>query len=305
MASQYFTAAECMLAGLNMEDKEFINSNFYVKKVRKRGRSVFAKRAFKKGDYVMEYKGICKMYTEKEFLSTQMMYESNEELSYCLEFTFQNQKYYIDATREYDYGIARLINHARNPNIKLFRPVLVETDKLPRIAMYAATNISAGEELFWDYFSSLNPVKCLLDQTNSTVTSEMQWIFSKRTKSGGIICPSKKRIPHRSGLCTICYEFKKKLSNHLINVHSVKSVITRRKMIKDGRKHSKLASTFCKTPKKKSLWCPFCHRDYKQLSTHLSRIHSASADMKKAIIRKNREKEIKKRKTDFLQKTEK
>ena len=152
--SKYLTSIEVMLQGLRNENKEYLNQSFLIKKMPGRGRSVFTTRTFKKGNFVMEYKGTCKKYYDNEYTVLQDVYQSNSELSYCLEFTFQGQKYFIDATREFGFGVARLINHARNPNVKLFRPMQVEPGKLPRIAMFAATNIAEGEELFWDYFSS-------------------------------------------------------------------------------------------------------------------------------------------------------
>lgn len=90
----------------------------------------------------------------KEKLLRRDLYKSNGELSYCLEFGFQRKKYFIDATREYQYGFARVVNHSRNPNLKLFKPLKVETEKMPMIAL--ATDIHIGAELFYDYFSPVN-----------------------------------------------------------------------------------------------------------------------------------------------------
>lgn len=146
---------------------------------------------------MIEYKGTCKEYDEHEFRALHATYEKNGELSYCLEFSVEGKKYLIDATREFEFGIARLINHAKNPNLKLFRPLVVENGKNPRIAIYAATNISVGEELFWDYFSSLNPAKCLLSSNNAEL-DEIKWIYSRRLKTGKITYKlPKRRISER------------------------------------------------------------------------------------------------------------
>ena len=192
----------------------------------------------KPGDFVMEYKGTCKKYYNNEYTVLQDVYQSNSELSYCLEFIFQGQKYFIDATREFDFGVARLIKHARNQNVKLFRPMQVEPGKLPRIAMFAATNIAKGEELFWDYFSSYNPTKCLLN-TGDASAKGMKWIYSRRTKLGEIKYQIPKRKSYeRNGVCVICYKHPKKLSNHLINTYKVNSKEKRLQLIKEGRKLS-------------------------------------------------------------------
>ena len=306
--SEFLTATEKMLAGLRAEDNKYLTRNFFVKTVAHRGRSVFAKKAFKKDDFMMEYKGICKEYCENEYMSLQSLYKKNEELSYCLEFTFQKQKYYIDATREYKYGFARLINHARNPNLKVFKPLLVDSEQLPRVAMYAGTNIAENDELFWDYFSSMNPAKCLLDEQNKIRTPDMQWMFSRRKKSGGITCcRAINRIKsNRSGICMICCDFKKKLSNHLIKIHSIESSDERRKLIQNGRKAdiSQMSRPTSKNlSRRRSLRCPLCVRDYKQLSTHLARVHKFNDEKRRTIVSRSRQHvlsdEIKKRKAIF------
>lgn len=291
--SQYLTATEIMLKGLLTEDKEYLNKNFVVKNINKRGRSVFTKRTFKKGDYVMEYKGSCVKYSVNKFLNTQKVYETNEELSYCLEFYFNDVKYYIDATREFEYGFARLINHARNPNLKLFKPLQVHDRQTPRIAMFAACDISQGEELFWNYFDSLNPVKCLIGQPGREVPKEMQWIFCRRKKIGGVTyCNPRKMISDRSGLCMICYDYKSKLSNHLIQYHKIRSVDKRLDMITKGRKAvasgNLLKKKKVKSQTKRVLSCPMCHGFFKQLPTHLSRIHKIEGIKKRRIVQSSR-----------------
>lgn len=284
---------EIMLKGLQSENKEYLINSFFVKKVSGRGRSVFTKMFFKKGDYVIEYKGICKEYDKNEFLGLHDLYESNGELSYCLEFGFQGKKYFIDATREYEYGIARLINHARNPNLKLFKPLKVETEEMPRIALYAATDIHIGDELFWDYFSSVNPVKCMLDAAK-TQLEKIKWIYSRRTKSGKITCQIPNSRPsNRGGICVVCFKNIKKLSNHLINVHTIRDQKERLQMIKNGRTLKQNKSTF-DTPKssRRALNCHLCSRNYLQLSTHLKRVHKMSSKARTNFVEKSRKKAL-------------
>lgn len=55
-----------MIRGLKDENNEYLQQTFLVKQVSQRGRSVFSKKkTFKKGDYVIEYKGTCKEYDEQ------------------------------------------------------------------------------------------------------------------------------------------------------------------------------------------------------------------------------------------------
>lgn len=61
------TSTEVMLKGLKKENLEYLKTNFVVRKMKKRGRSVFATKAFKKGDYIMEYKGLCKNIQKTSF----------------------------------------------------------------------------------------------------------------------------------------------------------------------------------------------------------------------------------------------
>lgn len=273
-----------MIRGLKDENNEYLQQTFLVKQVSQRGRSVFSKTTFKKGDYVIEYKGTCKEYDEHEFRAFHATYEKNGELSYCLEFSVEGKKYLIDATREFEFGIARLINHAKNPNLKLFRPLVVENGKNPRIAIYAATNISVGEELFWDYFSSLNPAKCLLSSNNAEL-DEIKWIYSRRLKTGKITYKlPKRRISERSGVCVICYKYLKKLSNHLITTHGVSEKGQRQKMILEGRSlkiGDALDAIKPDVKRRRKLTCHICSRDYFQLSTHLARVHKLSPELRR------------------------
>lgn len=127
---------EKMLKGLRTENKEYLINSFFLLRKFQEEEDQFLQKIF------------------NEFQGRRDLHKSNGELSYCLEFGFQRKKYFIDATREYQYGFARVVNHLRNPNLKLFKPLKVETEKMPMIAL--ATDIHIGAELFWDYFSPVN-----------------------------------------------------------------------------------------------------------------------------------------------------
>ena len=48
--------------------------------------------------------------------------------------------------------LGRLVNHAVNPNVKVYRQLLdVGPDKQPMLAMFACKPIHKGDQLFWDY----------------------------------------------------------------------------------------------------------------------------------------------------------
>ena len=143
----------------------------------------------------------------------------------------------------------------------------VETGKLPRIAMFAANNIAKGEELFWDYFSSYNPTKCLLN-TGDTSAKGMKWIYSRRTKLREIKYQiPKRKSSERNGVCVICYKHPKKLSNHLINTHKINSNEKRLQLIKEGISIKEKRDTGTSQSKsfsknwRRSLTCKLCNRD--------------------------------------------
>lgn len=176
---------------------------------------------FKKGDYVIEYKGICKEYDEYEFCVFYVIYEKNGEFLYCFEFSVEGKKYFIDVIREFEFGIVWLINYVKNLNFKLFWFLVVENGKNFWIVIYVVINIFVGEELFWDYFLFLNLVKCLFS-FNNVELDEIKWIYLWWLKIGKIIFKFLKcRIFERSGVCVICYKYLKKFLNYLIIIYGV------------------------------------------------------------------------------------
>lgn len=281
------TSLEKMIHGLKQQSEPASLNDFKVKRVIGRGRSVFANKNFQKGDFVMEYKGTCTKFNSNEYQEKAKVYDSNGELSYCLEFWYEGKKYCIDATREYDNNISRLVNHVRNPNLKLFRPVTLEPNGNPRIAMFAAENISTGDELFWNYFSSFNPVKCMLDKNCSR--NIPRWIFSYRNKSGQVfIKPPKVSKYKRDGTCFVCLKYCKRLSNHLITVHKIKDKSQRLEMIRKGKTmksqtENKQIKKSVK-PRRPLMKCTVCFKDVRFLSTHLKRIHNKSDAERKCIM---------------------
>lgn len=245
------------------------------------------KKKFAKGDFVIEYKGLCTKFDSNSNLKDNIMYETNQELSYCLEFSFCGEKYCIDATRDYEQNISRYINHVRNPNLKLFRPLRINSNDNPRVAMFAAKDIAEGDELFWNYFSTFNPVKCLLN--SEKLTPGTRWIFSYLNKDGRMITklPKGKRAI-RSGVCCICMKYMNKISNHMIYVHKIKDTAERRKLILSGRQKANICPNSIAIKKEINFPCPLCKKEVKYMSTHLNRTHRLSKEDRAKIIMEER-----------------
>ena len=116
-----------------------------------RGRSAFAARNFKAGDFVCEYRGVVRRKDKEDWGDLR-----NASLGlgcYCLDATYENIQYVFDATASIN-DPGRYINHARrNFNLLKMPPVITgnpPNSKL-RIGFVAKTPIKYGEELFFDY----------------------------------------------------------------------------------------------------------------------------------------------------------
>lgn len=130
----------------------FSNKNVTIREVTGRDRSAFANRSFKSGDFVCEYRGVVRQRTsDKDWVD-----QRNASLGlgcYCLDVTFENEAYTIDATASIN-DPGRYINHAsRNYNLLLMPPVKIgkpPNAKL-RIGFVAKRDVRYGEELFFHY----------------------------------------------------------------------------------------------------------------------------------------------------------
>ena len=95
------------------------------------GKAVFTKRSYKKGEEIIEFTGDVIRY---------------DNLPECYDHYFQIDKhYYMGPSGTYD----DFINHSCNPNAGLF----FERD---RIILKAIKQIKEGEELFWDYSTTMD-----------------------------------------------------------------------------------------------------------------------------------------------------
>ncbi|KAF0991436.1 hypothetical protein HZS_162 [Henneguya salminicola] len=107
-----------------------------------KGRGVFTKTKFKKGDYIIEYIGALIDY--KTALTREKNYQKTNAGSYILNIQYAS----VDAT--IDVGkLGRLLNHSRL-NFNLISKI-IEIANVPRIVFFAARDISIGEELLYDY----------------------------------------------------------------------------------------------------------------------------------------------------------
>lgn len=111
-----------------------------------KGRSVFAGRQFKAGEFICKYEGELCSYSV--FRDRIPVYNNLGFGSYILEFKFKEKRWAIDATKE-DGTLGRLINHSRLLNN--IKPVVGVKDEIPYVYFVAIRTILKGEELLYDY----------------------------------------------------------------------------------------------------------------------------------------------------------
>ncbi|XP_069134860.1 LOW QUALITY PROTEIN: N-lysine methyltransferase KMT5A-like [Argopecten irradians] len=112
-----------------------------------KGRGIVSTKAFKRGDFVVEYAGdLIALSDAKE--KERMYSEDPETGCYMYYFRHKNNSYCIDATAE-SGRLGRLINHSKTA--ANCRTKLVEVNNKPYLTLVAARDISLGEELLYDY----------------------------------------------------------------------------------------------------------------------------------------------------------
>ena len=146
------TPKEKYLWGL-LKGRDYGRSNVNIKIVEERGRSGFAAKAFKAGDFVCQYGGTVR---RKPKGGNDWGDERNASLGlgcYCLDAAHNGQTYVFDATASIN-DPGRYINHARkNCNLTLMPAVMIgePPNSQLKIGFVAKRDIEAGEELFWNY----------------------------------------------------------------------------------------------------------------------------------------------------------
>lgn len=118
-----------------------------VQEVEGKGRGVFAKIDFTRGQFVCEYAGELINYeTAKE---REKFYEGKTEFGcYMYYFNFKDKKYCVDATKE-SGRLGRLLNHSRTEANCVTR--LVSIKDRPYLILETNRDVKVGEELLYDY----------------------------------------------------------------------------------------------------------------------------------------------------------
>lgn len=164
------TPKECYLWGL-LKGKGYSRRNVTIRMVKGRGRSAFAARSFKPGQFVCEYASLVRRTTDPDWGE-----QRNAELGvgcYCLDATYQGIKYTFDASaRINDPG--RYINHAsRNANLQKMPPVMIGSPPKSRlrIGFVAKRHIAEGDEMFFDYGVKDTAISWLKNDANAIGTT--------------------------------------------------------------------------------------------------------------------------------------
>nr|CDS29097.2 histone lysine n methyltransferase setd8 [Hymenolepis microstoma] len=112
-----------------------------------KGRGVITTRLFTEGEFVVEYIG--ELVSEREARAREVEYKKDPNIgSFMFFFAYGGQRYCVDATEETD-KFGRLINHSRqHPNCIV---KVIPIDGVPRLSLFAKTDIPPGEELLYDY----------------------------------------------------------------------------------------------------------------------------------------------------------
>ena len=121
-----------------------MSSKFEVRRSKIHGSGVFAAKNIKKGEFIIEYKGLLRSHQEVD-----AAYDGENETGHTFLFTL-NEDYVLDANIQ---GIeARWINHNCDPNCDLEHIDAEDGDKSKdRIEIKAIRDIKAGEELSYNY----------------------------------------------------------------------------------------------------------------------------------------------------------
>ncbi|XP_068025875.1 LOW QUALITY PROTEIN: histone-lysine N-methyltransferase SUV39H1 [Melanerpes formicivorus] len=113
--------------------------------------------------FVMEYVG--EIITTEEAERRGQEYD-RQGATYLFDLDYVEDVYTVDAAR---YGnISHFVNHSCEPNLQVFNVFIENLDpRLPRIALFSARHIRAGEELTFDYRMRVDPVDAESSQMDS------------------------------------------------------------------------------------------------------------------------------------------
>lgn len=121
-----------------------MSSKIQVRRSKIHGSGVFAAADIKKGEFIIEYKGLLRSHQDVD-----AAYEDEDETGHTFLFTL-NDEYVLDAN--IDGNEARWINHSCSPNCESSHLEDPSGDpRKDRIVIEALRRIKAGEELSYNY----------------------------------------------------------------------------------------------------------------------------------------------------------
>ncbi|WP_395770754.1 SET domain-containing protein [Arenimonas sp.] len=121
-----------------------MSSKFEVRRSKIHGSGVFAAKNIKKGEFIIEYKGLLRSHEEVD-----AAYDGEDETGHTFLFTL-NEDFVLDANIKGNE--ARWINHSCDPNCDSEHIDAEDGDKSKdRIEIKAIRDIKAGDELSYNY----------------------------------------------------------------------------------------------------------------------------------------------------------
>ncbi|XP_056113847.1 uncharacterized protein LOC130103414 [Rhinichthys klamathensis goyatoka] len=124
-------------------DKTFKLDVKYINAVK--GRGLFAKGDFCKGDFVVEYRG--DMINDAELQRRRKRYHASCA-AFMFDFKWRGKTWCIDASRE-DGSYGRIVNDChKHPNCKMKK---IDVNGKPHLCLFALDDIKEGEEIAYDY----------------------------------------------------------------------------------------------------------------------------------------------------------
>ncbi|XP_078023605.1 N-lysine methyltransferase KMT5A-like [Epinephelus lanceolatus] len=109
-----------------------------------KGRGVFATEAFRKGDFVLEYRG----NLLKQDSPLHWRHYDDTEAVFLFDFQWKGKSYCLDASVE-DKSLGRLVNDDnKKPNCKM---KTIDIGEMPHLCLFAIKDITPGEEVTYNY----------------------------------------------------------------------------------------------------------------------------------------------------------
>ena len=155
---------------------------------------------------------------------------------YCLDAQYEGTTYTFDATATIN-DPGRFINHgSKNVNLQLMKPIPIGEGpkRRLRIGFVAKREISAGEQLFFDY---------------GVRDKGIPWLISDAKSGKMFLSTTSKWAQNRTHLhCGLCgAKNLAKLSQHLKQKHRIVDCQERKKHIENAQKVCNNCSTLCVT----------------------------------------------------------